>query len=235
MDTAHICEIPMAMHAPARSHENLAREALAPTKPGLAQLALLHDEARETALLANLLGRTAYAAATIAIAALATIILARGTQPLAEPAAWLAFVLIGIGAMARNYARAIQQPFERGILREFAYDLNAIAVYAGFAWGSGAFLALGPETSPLMLTVFAVSVPALMAATLRTREISLAFLAPVAGLSAFAAVLRPLPEGPLAAAFVLIACACVGGAIFWMEHHKNAVPADAGLPRTSAA
>jgi hypothetical protein len=221
------------MPSPAPSHENLARETLAATKPSLARLALLHDEARETALLANLLGRTAYAAGALAVAALATVVVARGTMPIAEHAAWLALVLTGVGAMARNYARAIRQPFERGILREFAYDLNAIAVYSGFAWGAGAFLALGPETPPLMLAAFAVSIPALMIATLRTREISLAFLAPVAGLCAFAAVLRPLPEGPLAAAFVLIASACVGGAIFWMERREIAVPGSAEMPRIS--
>jgi hypothetical protein len=225
--------LPLPSSAP--SYENPARETFAPANPSLAQLALLHDEARETALLANLLGRTSYAAGALAIGALATVLFARGTMPAAEPAAWLALVLIGVGAMARNYARAIRQPFERGILREFAYDLNAIAVYAGFAWGAGAFLALSPDTSPLMLTIFAVSIPAFMAATLRTREISLAFLAPGAGLCAFAAVLRPLPDGPLAAAFVLIACACVGGAIFWMERRESAVPAGAALSRISAA
>jgi hypothetical protein len=85
------------------------------------------------------------------------------------------------------------------------------------------------------LTLFAIAIPAFMAATLRTREISLAFLAPVAGLSAFAAVLRPLPEGPLAAAFVLIAAACVGGAIFWMERREGSVSAGASLPHISAA
>ena len=156
-------------------------------------------------------------------------------MPIAEPAAWLVLVLIGVGAMARNYARAIGQPFERGILREFAYDLNAIAVYAGFAWGAGAYLALGPQTSPLALTAFAAVIPAIMAATLRTREISLGFLAPATGLCAFAAVLRPLPEGPLAAAFVLIACAAVGGAIFWADRASATVPPAANLARTSPA
>ena len=207
----------------------------APVSMGVAQLALLHDEARETALLANLLGRTSYAASTLAVAALATALLARGTMPVAEPAVWLVLMLIGVGAMARNYSRAIQQPFERGILREFAYDLNAIAVYAGFAWGAGAYLALGPQTSPLALAAFATLVPAVMAVTLRTREISLAFLAPSASLSAFAAVLRPLPEGPLAAAFVLIACAAVGGAIFWAGRTSGSVPAAAKLTRASLA
>jgi hypothetical protein len=74
-----------------------------------------------------------------------------------------------------------------------------------------------------------------MAATMRAREISLGFLAPVAALGAFAAVLRPLPEGPLAAAFVLIACACVGGAIFWMNRRENGFSAPAALSRIFAA
>jgi hypothetical protein len=192
----------------------------------IARLALLHDEARETALLANLLGRTPFAAAAIAIGALATIAFAYGTMPIAETVVWLALTLIGLGAMARNYTRAIRQPFERGILREFAYDLNAIAIYAGFAWGAGAYLALGPQTQVLTLVAYAALVPAVVAVTLRTREVSLGFLAPVAGLSAFAAVLRPFPEGPLAAAFVLIACAAVGGAIFWAD--RLSMPPQAG-------
>ena len=218
--------------------ESAARRPLAETAPpqmGIAQLALLHDEARETALLANLLGRTPYSAGALAVAALVIAFLAHGTMPAAEPAVWLVLILIGVGAMARNYARAIEQAFERGVLREFAYDLNAIAIYAGFAWGAGAYLALGPETSPLALAAFATMVPAILAVTLRTREISLGFLAPVAGLSAFAAVLRPLPEGPLAAAFVLIACAAVGGAIFWADRLSASVPTSAKLARTSLA
>jgi hypothetical protein len=205
------------------------RDDLAPAHLGVARLALLHDEARETALLANLLGRTIYAAAVLACGALVTAIAARGATPVAAPAVWLMLMLIGVGAMARNYARAIRQPFERGTLREFAYDLNAIAIFAGFAWGAGAFLALGPQTSPPMLVAFAAVIPAVLAATLRTREISLGFLVPAAGLSAFAAVLRPLPEGPLAAAFVLIAAACVGGAIFWADRVGRPVPAPGKL------
>lgn len=208
-------------------------ERFAPPGHEIARLALLHDEARETAMLANLLGRTPYAAAALAIGALAAVILARGT--IAEPAVWLVMTLIGVGAVARNYARAIQQPFERGTLREFSYDLNAIAIYAGFAWGAGAFLVLGPQTSVPALTLFAAAIPLIVAVTLRTREISLGFLAPVAALSAFAAVLRPLPEGPLAAAFVLIACTAVGGAIFWADRSSPVVPATARHAEASRA
>ncbi|HEY2033332.1 MAG TPA: hypothetical protein VGH02_06555 [Rhizomicrobium sp.] len=224
-----------APHHEAKFGAPRPRENLAQPQTGLAQLALLHDEARETALLANLLGKTSYAAGALAIAALAVVLSARGTMPVVEPAVWLVLILIGVGAMARNYARAIHQPFERGVLREFAYDLNAIAVYAGFAWGAGAFLALGPQTSALEITAFAAIVPAIMAVTLRTREISPGFLAPSAALCALAAMLRPLPQGPVAVAFVLIACAAVGGAIFWADRFSVSVPASAKLAHTSLA
>jgi hypothetical protein len=227
----------MAMALPRNAHDLHADaprmpESFAPPGQEIARLALLHDEARETALLANLLGRTPYAAAALAVGALASAILARGTMPIAEPAAWLVLTLIGVGAMARSYARAIRQPFERGTLREFSYDLNAIAIYAGFAWGAGAFLVLGPQTSLPALTLFAAAIPLVVAVTLRTREISLGFLAPVAALSAFAAVLRPLPEGPLAAAFVLIACMAVGSAIFWAD--RSFLPVRPGARRSEA-
>ena len=198
----------------------------------VARLALLHDEARETAILANLLGRTPYAAGVLAAGAVATVLFLRGTIPVVECAAWLMLMLVGVGAMLRNYAHAIAKPFERGTLREFAYDLNAVVIYAGFAWGAGACLALARDVSPFALAAFAAIVPAVLAVTLRTREMSLGFLAPVATLCAFAAVIRPLPEGPLASAFVLIACAAVAGATFWVDRLFAPAPFSPGLART---
>jgi hypothetical protein len=209
--------LPLNTPRPSFDHAPPRAETVREPRREIARLALLHDEARETGLLANLLGRTPYAAATIALAAIAVAAINAATMPLAGLSVWLLLALIGAGAMGRRYLRAIRHPFERGTLPEFAYDLNAIAIYAGFAWGAGAMLAAGPQTSPLALAAYAALVPALVAAILRTREISLGFLAPAATLCAFSAVLRPLPEGPLAAAFVLIACAAVGGAIFWTE------------------
>ena len=209
--------LPLNVSRPSFDEASPRTETILEPRREIARLALLHDEAQETALLANLLGRAPYAAAAIAVAALAVAVFAYGTMPAPELSVWLVLTLMGAAAMGRRYLRASDHPFERGILREFAYDLNAIAIYAGFAWGAGAMLAIGPHTTPLALAAYAAVVPALVAVILRTREISLGFLAPAATLCAFAAVLRPLPEGPLAAAFVLIACAAVGGAIFWTE------------------
>jgi hypothetical protein len=196
---------------------------------GIEKLASLHDEARETAMLANLLGRTPYAAAALTILALAALGFGAGTMPAAEPATWALLMLIGIGAMLRVWRNAMAQPFERGSLRAFAADLNAIVVYCGFAWGAGAYLALGPQSSWIALTAFAAGPAIAVALSLRTKETVIGFVAPVAALCAFATVLRPLPEGPLGATFVLIACAAVGGAIFWAERFLEPSPMAAKL------
>ena len=195
----------------------------------LERLASLHDEARETAILANLLGRTPYVAGALAVFTVAAFAASIGKMPAAEPATWAILMLIGIGAIIRSYMRTIAQPFELGALREFSADLHAILLYCGFAWGAGAYLAIDPQASPLLLLAFTAGAAMVVAGSLRTKEIALGFVAPVAALAAFATVLRPLPTGPLGAAFVLIACAGVGAAIFWADRFFEPAPLAAKL------
>ena len=74
-----------------------------------------------------------------------------------------------------------------------------------------------------------------MAATLRTRLASLYFIAPVAALSAFAAVLRPFESGALAAALVLVGCALVVAGLYAVERRwsvPTSTPRLADLPLT---
>lgn len=198
-------------------------------RSGIERLAALHDEARETAILANLLDRTPYVAAALTVFAGAAIFAGAGVMPAAEPATWVVLMLIGVGAILRSYRRTISQPFELGALREFSADLQAILLYCGFAWGAGAYLALGPSVSPWALIAFSAGAAIVVAALLRTKEIALGFVVPVAALSAFATVLRPLPTGPLGAAFVLIACGVVAYAIFWAERFFEPAPIAAKL------
>ena len=209
---------------PARSEPQNAE----PRSP-IERLAMLHDEARETAILANMLGRTPYVAGALAVFTLAAIAANLGNMPVAEPATWAMLMLIGVGAIIRSYARTIAQPFELSALREFSADLHAILLYCGFAWGAGAYLAIGPAASPLVLLAFSAGAALIVAGLLRTKEIALGFVAPVAALAAFATVLRPLPAGPLGAAFVLIACAAVGAAIFWADRFFEPTPLAAKL------
>src|ERR1700749_2465727 len=115
----------------------------------VARLAALHAEAQETAQLANLLGRSIHVASTLLLMGVAA--LAFGGTGLAGSITLAVFVLASAAAIIATYRRAIAQPFERAALKSFSQDLHAILVFAGFAWGAGAFLALSIDTS-LVLT-----------------------------------------------------------------------------------
>ena len=178
----------------------------------ISRLAALHREAEETALLANLLGRAPYAAAALAISAGLAVTFAANDVAAARTVTWLVLMLVGIGAIARAYGQAIAAPFERAVLKSFSQDLMALTLYMGFAWGAGAFLVLPADVNPVVALAFAAGVPALFAILLRDRDAGLCFLAPVAGLSAFACVLRS--GSVLTMALIFLACGAVAGAIF---------------------
>jgi len=199
----------------------------------IARLAVVHDEAEETALLANLLGRAPTAAAGLVAAGGVAAVFAQGAMPPGEIVTWLVLMLAGAGAIAHVYSHAIRSPFERAPLRAFGEDMKAISLYAGFAWGAGAFLVLPPDSTTLALIGFAAGGCGLVAITLRARDASLLFLAPVTALCAFSAVLRPLTGGSLASAFVLLACGLAAAAIVWSDQYATrarAVPRLADLP-----
>jgi len=179
----------------------------------LAQLARLHDEAQETALLANLLGRAPQIAFALAGCALLAAAFSLGAKPPVEIAVWLVLTGAAIAAIWRAYARAIEAPFERATLKGFAGDLSAILFYAGFAWGAGAFLALPSQSAALLL--FAALPCALVAGLARAQ--ALLFLVPVGALCAGAALLRPIQLGPAAAGLVVLSCALIAGISAWTE------------------
>ena len=194
----------------------------------LAALARMHHEAVETARLANLLGRSLQVAIGIPVLAGVAVFLAGGAG-VPSTTAWAILIAVASLSIARAYASAINRPFERPVLRAFAQDLNACLLYAGFAWGAGAFLALGTDASPATLLLFAGVPTACIAILLRERLATLLFLAPVAGLTAFAGVLRPFAHGALAAGLVLLACGAVAGIAVALERHV-AARREADLP-----
>jgi hypothetical protein len=196
-------------------------------RASLLQLAMLHDEARETALLANLLGRAPYAASALGAAALITAGLSFTQSSTAALVTWLVLVAAGIGAIARAYANTIKAPFERVPLRAFSRDLSAILFYAGFAWGAGAFLAVPATASTLAILLFSAGTCVVVAGLLRARDQALIFLAPVAGLGALA----PLMRGDAAGLDVLVACGVVAGMVFAAARlfASPAVPQIAGI------
>jgi hypothetical protein len=199
--------------------EAVAEAEILPTEAAtLSRLKALHSEAEETALLANLLGRSLYATMTLALASAAAIALAN--TGLAREAAFGVLMLCALGALMRAYRHAIAVPFERAALRSFAEDLNAIFLYAGFAWGAGAFLALAADAHPVAVVVFSAGVSAVLAAILRRLAPSLNFIVPVAILTALSALARALPGNLLTALAVLGACAAVAGAAALVSYRE---------------
>ena len=203
-------------------HRNEEREPAGPS--GIAKLAMLHAEAEETARLANLLGRSLYAALALPVLALLTLGFAEGVS-LTRAIVWGMFVAAGSFAILRSYSHTIGQPFERVALKSFAQDISPILLYSGFAWGAGAFLAL-PAGTNMAAAVLFVAVPAsFVAALLREREAAYLFLAPTALLTSFACVLMPFAGGALCAGLILIASGIIIGVIVITDRHKDARPA----------
>jgi len=208
--------------------ERIQRDREPANASAIVKLALLHAEAEETARLANLLGRTWYVA--VALPVLAVLALAFAEPSPTRAIVWGAFVAAGSAAILRCYYRTIDQSFERVALRAFAKDLSPILLYAGFAWGAGAFLVL-PAGTTMAAAILFVAVPAIMiAALLRVREAAYLFLAPATFLASFASVLMPFADGALAAGLILIASGAITVAMVYSERGKDIRPAMLTLP-----
>jgi hypothetical protein len=177
----------------------------------IAKLKSLHAEAEETARLANLLGRSLYAGIALPILGVVTLGLSVDMSP-GPQLAWCGFLAAVAGAMLLAYRHAMQRPFERPALKDFAKDLSAILLFAGFAWGSGAFLALPTGTTAVPAILF-VAVPSIVIAyLLRDREALFLFLAPSAVLAVIASLVKPFDGGVWLAALLLATSGAIAGA-----------------------
>jgi hypothetical protein len=197
----------------------------------IARLKLLHTEAAETAHLANLLGRSLHAGIALPILAVVTVGLSDAMNPTAQ-LIWCGFVAVVSMAMLAAYRRAMRKPFERTSLKDFAKDLSAILLFAGFAWGSGAFLVLPVGTSSIAAVLFAAAPSLIIAYLLRDREALYLFLAPVASLTVAASLLSPFADGFLATGLIIFTSAAVAGAALFSERLIGAEnkPAMLSLP-----
>jgi hypothetical protein len=194
----------------------------------VARLAILHAEAQETARLSNLLARSLHAAIALPLAA--TLAIAISSAGAAPRVAWAVLVVVASFAIARAYAGAVGRPFERDALYAFARDLTAVIFYAGFAWGTGAFLVL-PATAPVGSALIFAAAPALgIGLLLRERRAVLFFLAPAAALTSCACLLRSFTAGATNAALVLIASSIVAGALILIDRREASARADSATP-----
>jgi hypothetical protein len=179
----------------------------------IARLSALYDESAETALLANLLGRAPYAAVALLLCAGAVVASGRGQT--AACLTWLVLVAAAAGAIARSWRHATRAPFERLSLRVFAGDLRAIMLYAGFAWGAGAFMALSVAANLVTALVFAAGTSAILAVILRAWDVSACFVLPAALLTA-AAVPGNRAEGGLAGSAAVLGAGLMVAALAWL-------------------
>ena len=154
----------------------------------LDQLAQLHDESVETARLANILGRTPGAAAVLLASGAAVVAFSAGQVSTPMLAIWGLFVAAAAIAMLRLYRHTLVSAFELLPLRAFVLDLHAVLLYAGFAWGAGAFLALPAAAGPWSLALFSAGAGRAIGALLRSRNATFFFLVPAAGLPMMAAL-----------------------------------------------
>lgn len=153
----------------------------------LERLNRLHDESVETARLANLLGRSPFAAAAFALGYALIAISATGGVPVVTLALWGFLVAAAVAAILRVRHQAVSSAFELLPLRAFALDLNAVMLYAGFAWGAGAFLGFQSTVGAASLLVFSLGGAAIIGAILRARNATLYFLIPNVVLTSAAA------------------------------------------------
>lgn len=193
----------------------------------LRRLSRLHDEAFETAQLSNLLGRAPFVA-WLLVAGMAVVALtSAGMLAVAPLVVWCLFSSAAVVAVLYLFQRAIVAPFELMPLRAFAADLEAVLLYAGAAWGAGGFLALPEGSHPLALVLFSAGTAAGVCAILRART-SLFFLVPAIILPSAAAIMRPLPDGGLAALYALMAGVAIAGAVWlsgrWMARRLGVAP-----------
>jgi hypothetical protein len=187
----------------------VAESPAVPAHAYLARLAALHDEAAQTAHLANLLGRAPWVAGLLGVSALVTAFFCAHAVSAPSLAVWLLLVTGAVAAIAVRYGKAIEAPFDRTALKIFARNLSAILLYAGAAWGAGLFLAL-PESLGLAGSIaFTATLTALMAGILRARDMAFSFLVPATAMGAFCALMR---DANLTATFGILAGGLLVGA-----------------------
>jgi hypothetical protein len=167
-----------------------APDSSSPAHTYLSRLAALHDEAAETAHLANLLGRAPWMAGLLGSGALATALFCAQAVSSFSLAAWLMLVTGAVAAIGWSYGKAIEEPFDRGALKTFATNLSAILLYAGAAWGAGLFLALPADMGLAGSIAFTATICALVAGILRARDMAFSFLVPATAVGAFSSLMR---------------------------------------------
>jgi hypothetical protein len=216
------------------SNESLPRAATTPaglpasSRQALTRLPKIHAEISDTVSLARFLRSAVTAGAALILLGALALMLAGGAG-IQQEFAWSVLVLAGVAAMLRSYIKSTAQGFDRAPLRESARDLRAIMFYAGFAWGSGAFLLLGNNPVPITGLCFAVLPGAFLLPLLKDRAACLNFIVPVTGLTASAIILEPWGDASVALAMLLLVQGAIAAGLHFSGRPRDSLPAGLSL------
>jgi hypothetical protein len=181
----------------------------------LERLTGLHNEAVETLRLTNLFARVPLAAGALGAGCATLLIISGGSGSTIFIGLWTIFVGTAVLAMLRVARRTLSTPLELPSLRAAALDLNAVMLYAGFAWGAGAFIGMPAGATLLNLLSFTLGGTLALGIILRTRGATLYFLLPNIALAAAAALFGS--AGLIATGMVLLVGGGLIGAIELFE------------------
>lgn len=186
----------------------------------LSRLAELHDEAEKTLELSQMLDRSPQGSLALMLLGGTFLLEAtlQGGAALAPAFVWSLWILSGIVAMTvifiRNFARhPAHQPLDMAV-----WELRKFLLFTGFAWGLGAFLVMPDQPSLGLILAFGVLPGWVMRLILRNG--ALAFSAPAALLTASACLLRPWPQGPVAATVIALAW-IIPSVLSWRSGHAR--------------
>jgi len=184
-----------------------------------ARLAVLHEENVETIRLAALLGRTPMAACALILGCFLQLVLFGMLVPLVTVGVWGVLVLAGAFGLLRLVSQSERSSYELAPLRAFSLDLNAMLLYAGFAWGSGGFLAVPLHAGATTLLCFALGPSLVITAIVQLRTPVLCFLVPNIALGIAAALAGP--AGIPAAMVIFVLGGMLGGSTAWAERRQS--------------
>lgn len=177
----------------------------------LERLTRLHLESVETLQLANLFTRLPLAAAAMGAGCASLLIASAGSVSAILLGSWALFVATAVVAMLRVARRAASAPIELPSLKTAALDLNAVMLFAGFAWGAGAFIGLPAAATMSSLLLFTIGSSLALGIILRAKGAALYFLFPNIALAAAAALFGS--AGLSASALILMLGGGVAAAI----------------------
>ena len=171
-------------------------------REAMARLPALHREVARDLHLSQFLGRSPRFCIALMLAGMVTLIWTfhdgSGNVLAADFGTdfiWATSILIGIVAMTRTTIRGFARNPGLVPLEHTASELRLLLLYTGTAWGTGAFLAMPALPSPALALVFAIGPSLACALILKDQKGVIAFSAPVALLTAGAALFGAWPYG----------------------------------------